>query len=192
MHDDEAERREVERELGDHYQLVRTLGRGAFGAVYLARERRLHRLVAVKVLHAGRAGSADERARLLREARTVAQLSHPAILPLLAFGETASSVYMVMPFVGGDTLADRLRDEGQLDAAEVRRVLIEVADALAYVHGEGVLHRDLKPENVLLERTAGVGDEAPGERGAPPPGRAGWALDSRPAAADVRAGPAGR
>jgi predicted permease len=161
VRDDEAGQREIERELGDRYQIVRTLGRGAFGAVYLARERQLHRLVAIKALHADRSARADERARLLREARTVANLSHPAIVPLLAFGETASAVYMVMPYVGGETLADRLQREERLDPREVRRILIEVADALAYAHGEGVLHRDLKPENVLLERAGAVGDDVP-------------------------------
>ena len=159
LRDDDSAPREIERELGDRYQIVRTLGRGAFGAVYLARERLLHRMVAVKVLHADRAGSAQERARLVREARTVANLSHPAIVPLLAFGESPGLVYMVMPYVGGETLADRLRDDGRLDPREVRRVLIEVCDALAYAHGEGVLHRDLKPENILLERAGAAGDD---------------------------------
>lgn len=116
MHDDDPGRKEIEREFGDQYQIVRVLGSGAFGAVYLARERQLHRLVAIKALHAERAWSDDERTRLLREARTVANLSHPAIVPLIAFGETASTVYMVMPYVGGETLAERLRDHGPLDA----------------------------------------------------------------------------
>ena len=83
MRDDDAGLKDVERDLGDRYQIVRALGRGAFGAVYLARERQLHRMVAVKVLHADGGGSAAERERLLREARTIANLSHPAIVPLL-------------------------------------------------------------------------------------------------------------
>jgi serine/threonine-protein kinase len=160
MRDDE-ERETIERQLGDRYQIVRTLGSGAFGAVYLARERDLHRLVAIKVLRADRAWSEDERARLVREARTVANLSHPAVVPLLAFGETNGMVYMVMPYVSGETLADRMERNEPFDAEEVRRILIEVADALAYVHGEGVLHRDLKPENVLLERAGAVDDHVP-------------------------------
>jgi predicted permease len=161
LSDANAERKEIERELGDRYQIVRTLGRGAFGAVYLARERQLHRLVAIKALHADRAWSDDERTRLLREARTVANLSHPAIVPLLAFGETASTVYMVMPYVSGETLAERLKRDDRMDAGEVRRILIEIADGLAYAHGEGVLHRDLKPENIVLERAGAVDDDVP-------------------------------
>lgn len=161
MTDHDAEREGLERELGDRYQLVRPLGRGAFSTVWLARERQLHRSVAIKVLHADRAWSDDERDRLLREARTIGQLSHPAIIPLLTFGETPHTVYLVMPFVTGESLADHLAREGRLDVHEVRRILIEIADALAYAHGEGVLHRDLKPENVLLERAGAVGDDVP-------------------------------
>ncbi|MDQ6828792.1 MAG: ADOP family duplicated permease, partial [Gemmatimonadota bacterium] len=155
-----ADVREIEREIGGQYQIIRTLGRGAFGAVYLARELQLHRVVAIKVVHANRSDRADERARLLREARTLANLSHPAIIPVLAFGETDNLVYMVMPYVGGETLADRLQS-GRVDAREARRVLIEVADALAYAHGEGVLHSDLKPENIILERAGAVNDAVP-------------------------------
>ena len=158
----EDDRATVEAQLGNRYQIIRTLGEGAFGAVYLARERDLHRLVAIKVLRADRAWSDDERERLLREARTIANLSHPAVVPLLAFGVgTSGMVYMVMPYVSGETLADRLAHDEPFDADEVRRILIEVADALAYVHGEGVLHRDLKPENVLLERAGAVDDHIP-------------------------------
>src|SRR5262245_10354522 len=157
----EDDRTAVELELGNRYQIVRTLGAGAFGAVYLARERDLHRLVAIKVLRGDRAWSGDERERLLREARTIANLSHPAVVPLLVFGESNGMVYMVMPYVTGETLADRLEHDEPFDADEVRRILIEIADALAYVHGEGVLHRDLKPENVLLERAGAIDDHIP-------------------------------
>ena len=157
----EDDRATVERQLGNRYQIIRPLGAGAFGAVYLARERDLHRLVAIKVLRGDRAWSDDERERLLREARTIANLSHPAVVPLLAFGESNGMVYMVMPYVSGQTLADRLAHDEPFDADEVRRLLIEIADALAYVHGEGVLHRDLKPENVLLERAGAVDDHIP-------------------------------
>ena len=161
MREDDSERIDVERELGDKYQIVRALGRGAFGAVYLARERQLHRLVAIKVLREERVTSDEERSRLLREARTVAHLSHPAIVPLLAFGETARAVYMVMPYVGGEAVAARVERGDRFESDEVRRILIEIADALAYAHGGGVLHRDLKPENILLERAGAIGADVP-------------------------------
>ena len=157
----EDDRAAVERQLGNRYQIIRTLGAGAFGAVYLARERDLHRLVAIKVLRRDRAWSDEERERLVREARTLANLSHPAVVPLLGFGESNGMVYMIMPYVSGETVADRLAHDEPFDPDEVRRILIEIADALAYVHGEGVLHRDLKPENVLLERAGAVDDHIP-------------------------------
>jgi predicted permease len=140
--------------LGSAYQIVRELGRGAFAAVYLARERVLHRLVAIKVLHLERAVSDDDRERFMREARTVAHLDHPGIVPILAFGETPTTMYMVMRYVGGESLADRLGREKRLPPDEVRRLLIDVTSALAHAHRQGVVHRDIKPENVLLTSEA--------------------------------------
>src|SRR4029078_7001562 len=131
----ENDRAAVEAQLGNRYQIVRTLGEGAFGAVYLARERDLHRLVAIKVLRADRAWSDDERDRLLREARTLANPRHPAAVPVLAFGVgTSGMVYMVIPYVSGETLADRLAHDEPFEADEVRRIVIEVAGAAAEIH----------------------------------------------------------
>ncbi|PYP61958.1 MAG: hypothetical protein DMD26_16510 [Gemmatimonadetes bacterium] len=152
--------RQLEQDLGGRYQIVRELGRGAFGTVFLAREIALHRLVAIKALHRERVVSAEERERFTREARTIGQLSHPGIVPLLTFGETPAVLYMVMPYVGGESLATVLRDSRRLDPDDARRILIEIADAVAYAHGQGVLHRDIKPENVLLESPP-PGDDAP-------------------------------
>ena len=140
-------------DLGGAYQIVRLLGQGAFGAVYLARDRVLHRLVAIKVLRLERAASETERARFRLEARTAALLDHPSIAPILSFVETPTTLYMVMPYIGGESLAQRLQKSGRLAPMLVRHVLREVAAALAHAHRIGVVHRDLKPENVLL--TAG-------------------------------------
>ena len=140
-------------DLGGAYQIVRLLGQGAFGAVYLARDRVLHRLVAIKVLRLERAASETERARFRLEARTAALLDHPSIAPILSFVETPTTLYMVMPYIGGESLAQRLQKSGRLPPVLVRHVLREVAAALAHAHRIGVVHRDLKPENVLL--TAG-------------------------------------
>jgi predicted permease len=137
-------------ELDAQYQIVRELGRGAFARVYLARERVLHRLVAIKVLEGERAADERERERFLREARTAAHLDHPGIVPVLGFGETGSTMYIVMRYVDGETIAGRLARDGRLDAADVQRLLIEVGSALGYAHRQGIVHRDLKPENVLL------------------------------------------
>ena len=91
------------------------------------------------------------RSRFLREAETAAQLSHPCIVPIYSVDEKDGLVYFVMAFVDGDTLAKRIHDRGALDPAEVRRILREVGDALAYAHAHGVVHRDIKPDNILLD-----------------------------------------
>lgn len=142
------------RALGAQYEVVRLLGRGGMGAVYLAREPFLERDVAVKVLP-GDAAAGDARERFLREARTAARLSHPNIVPLYTFGQAEDLLYYVMGYVDGDSLEGRLKREGRLPPDEVRRIVSELADALHYAHELGVVHRDVKPDNVLLDRGTG-------------------------------------
>lgn len=148
----DEERALVDRELSHQYQVVRHLGRGGMGSVYLARDVVLHRHVALKVLHADADAITESRPRFLREARLSAQLSHPGIVPLHSFGETPHLMYMVMHYVSGESLGQRLRREHCLLHGETRAILCDVAAALDYAHRQGVVHRDLKPENVLLER----------------------------------------
>ncbi len=141
--------------LGAQYEIVRELGRGGMGAVYLARERSLERFVAIKVLRPELAGAHEARERFRREARVAARLSHPGILPLHTFGEVAGLWYFVMGYVRGVTLADRLRAEGRLPSAEVHRIMAELADALDCAHRNGIIHRDIKPSNILLDEESG-------------------------------------
>ncbi len=141
--------------LGQQYDIVRPLGRGGMGAVYLARERALERFVAVKVLRPDLANEEDGRERFRREARIVAQLSHPSILPLHTFGEVRGTWYFVMGYVRGVSLAERLRVEGRLPSADVHRILAELAAALECAHRHGVVHRDIKPANILLDTESG-------------------------------------
>ncbi len=141
--------------LAGEYSLQREIGRGGMGIVYLARDVRLDRDVAIKVLPAELARDPEARERFLREARTAAGLSHPNIVPIHRVGEAGDFVFFVMSYVEGETLGERLRTRGPLPPNDAARVLREVAWALAYAHGRGIVHRDVKPDNILLE--AGTG-----------------------------------
>jgi eukaryotic-like serine/threonine-protein kinase len=137
------------------YSLERELGRGGMGVVYLAREVRLDRLVAIKLLPPELADRPELRDRFLREARTAARLSHPYIVPIHAVDEIDGFVFIVMAYVDGGTLAQRVASRGPLPAGDVTRIMREVAWALAYAHAQGVIHRDIKPANILLEQGTG-------------------------------------
>jgi serine/threonine protein kinase len=144
-------RSHVQRVLDSTYELDREIGRGGMGIVYCAKDRRLKRTVAIKLLPPELAFRSEIRSRFLREAETAAQLSHPSIVPIYSVDEKDGLVFFVMAFVDGDTLAKRIHDRGALDPVEVRRILREVGDALAYAHAHGVVHRDIKPDNILLD-----------------------------------------
>jgi len=136
--------------LGARYTLERELGRGGMATVYLARDLRHRRSVAVKVLHPELSAVLGPE-RFLREIELTANLQHPHILPLFDSGNAAGRLYYVMPYVDGETLRARLARERQLPVDDAARLAREVADALAYAHARGVIHRDVKPENVLLQ-----------------------------------------
>jgi eukaryotic-like serine/threonine-protein kinase len=138
--------------LRGRYSIVRELGRGGMGIVYLAHEVALDRPVALKLLPPALAARPELRERFLREARTAARLSHPNIVPIYAVDEAGGFGFFAMAFVDGETLGQRIRERGPLPAAEATRVLRETAWALAYAHAQGIVHRDVKPDNILLER----------------------------------------
>ena len=141
--------------LAGEYSLQRELGRGGMGVVYLARDVQLDRDVAIKVLPAHLARDPEARERFVREARLAAGLSHPHIVPIHRVGEVGGFVFFVMSYVEGETLGDRIRTSGPLPPAEATRVMREVAWAVAYAHGRGIVHRDVKPDNILLEARTG-------------------------------------
>ena len=138
--------------LAGEYSLDCELGRGGMGVVYLAREVRLSRPVAIKVLPPELTAQADLRDAFLREAQTAAGLTHPNIVNVYAAGERGGYAYIVMAFVQGTTLGERIRTRGPLLPGQAARVLREVAWALAYAHGAGIVHGDVSAENIMLER----------------------------------------
>ena len=139
--------------LAERYVVERPLGRGGMATVYLARDRKHERAVAVKVLHPELAASIGGE-RFLREIRLAATLQHPHVLGLYDSGSAGGLLYYVMPYVEGESLRDRLRREGQLPLDDALRLAAEVASALGYAHAQGIVHRDVKPENVLLATSA--------------------------------------
>ena len=137
------------RSLAERYAIERQVGEGGMATVFLARDLRHERQVAIKVLRedvAQRMGAE----RFLREIRTTATLNHPHIVPLHDSGEADGIVYYVMPFVEGESLRDRLDREGQLPVADAVRIASDIASALDYAHRHGFVHRDVKPANILL------------------------------------------
>src|SRR6476620_1987457 len=128
--------------LAGEYSLDREIGRGGMGVVYLAREVRLARQVAIKVLPPALAARADLRDAFLHESQVVAGLNHPNIVPVHASGERDGYVYIVMAFIDGITLGERIRTRGPLLPGQAARMLREVAWALAYAHSAGIVHRD--------------------------------------------------
>jgi serine/threonine-protein kinase len=140
--------------LADRYRLDRELGAGGMATVYLAHDLKHDRKVAIKVLRPELVHALGPE-RFLREIATTANLHHPHILPLYDSGRTAEPsgalLYYVMPLVEGESLRERLKREKQLPLDDALRIAREVADALSYAHGHGVIHRDIKPENILLE-----------------------------------------
>lgn len=141
--------------LNESYEILSTLGTGGMGTVFLARERMLDRYVAIKTLRNEQAVTGHHRERFRREARIAAQLSHPGILPLYAFGEVSGMWYLVMGYVRGQTLAQRIHSEGRLHATEAWRILRAVSDALEHAHQRQVIHRDIKPANILIDSESG-------------------------------------
>ncbi len=169
-------RASLEAALADRYTIERELGRGGMATVYLARDLRHERPVALKVLHPELAASLGPE-RFLREIKMAARLQHPHILTVYDSGDAGGRLWFTMPFVEGESLRDRLRREQQLPVADAVRLTRETALALDFAHRHGAVHRDIKPENILLvdgqalvadfgiARAVGAGDERLTETG---------------------------
>jgi serine/threonine-protein kinase len=140
--------------IDDKYRIVRLIGEGGMGAVYEGENTRIHRRVAIKVLHANVAGMADVVARFEREAQAAGRIGSEHIVEVLDLGTLASGDrYMVMEFMDGDSLSQRIRQRGRVQPLELYPIARQLLDALAAAHGAGIVHRDLKPDNVFLLRS---------------------------------------
>lgn len=142
-------------EFAPDFELLREIGRGTVGAVYLAREPALKRLVAIKVLLPDLAAEESVRLRFEREAQAAARIQHPNVATAFRFGRTRSGLpWFVMPYIAGGSLEDRLAASGPLPMPEARKVIAQIASALAAAHRLGLVHRDVRPANILYDREA--------------------------------------
>jgi tRNA A-37 threonylcarbamoyl transferase component Bud32 len=148
--EEEAGLRWLRAHLGDRYEVLGFLSRGGMGAVYRARQKQPARVVAMKVLRGGTLASATDRKRFEREAQAVAELKHPAIVPVYEYGDVGGLPYFTMEFVEGRDLLTYAR-ENQLTRQEACRLMVRVCDAVHYAHQRGIIHRDLKPGNVIVD-----------------------------------------
>jgi WD40 repeat protein/serine/threonine protein kinase len=136
--------------FGD-YELIQKIARGGMGVVYKARQRKLNRIVALKMILTGHLATADEVQRFYLEAEAAAQLEHPGIVPIFEVGEEAGQPFFSMSFVDGESLAKRVQ-KGVLPPRDAAGLVERIAQAVAYAHDHGIIHRDLKPANILLDK----------------------------------------
>jgi len=147
----QSELQALRRALSGEYEVLEELGRGGMAVVYLARDRQLDREVALKVLPPNLMLDAAFVERFQREGRIAAQLEHPHIVPIYRVGRQGDVIYLAMKHLRGGSLASLLKRQGQLSPAEVRRILLEVGDALGCAGSRHIVHRDIKPENILFD-----------------------------------------
>jgi serine/threonine-protein kinase len=145
----EARLAQVREALGHHFAVEREIAQGGMATVYLARALAGEQPLAVKVMHPTLAAILGAE-RFQREVALVRSMKHPLIVPLIDSGDSAGTLYYVMPYIEGETLLDRMRRERSIGSPEALAIIADIAAALGYAHGLGVLHRDVKPENILL------------------------------------------
>lgn len=134
-----------------HYEIIETVGRGAFGIVLRAFDQKLHRIVAIKVMSPHFATNATARKRFIREGQAAAAVCHEHVVTIHAVEEASSLPYLVMQFISGKSLQERIDETGPLQVKEILRIGMQAADGLAAAHAQGLVHRDIKPANILLE-----------------------------------------
>jgi serine/threonine protein kinase len=152
---EETARERLAQALGPKFEVRDLLGRGGFAEVYEVHDRQLHRRLAVKVLRPDLAWTQGMLQRFEKEARALASLSHPNILPIHFVGDRGGLVYYAMPYVEGRSLGDILRSEGPLEPERAVQLIRPILQALGHAHEKGMIHRDLKPDNIILDQQSG-------------------------------------
>ena len=137
----------------DHYEVLEVVGKGGMGVVFKAFDEKLRRVVAIKVLAPQLATSGTARQRFVREAQAAAAVSHEHVINIHAVEDAAAVPYLVMQFIDGKSLDDKIKDKGPLELPEVVRIGMQIASGLAAAHAQGLIHRDIKPANILLENS---------------------------------------
>ncbi len=140
----------------DHFELQERIGGGGMGDVFLAKDTELGRKVAIKLLKSRHAGDAETRKRFFREARTASSLNHPNIATVYEIGEIGDVPYLVMEYLKGRTISQKLREEGRFPISEVTRLGAQAAQALAEAHASGVVHRDVKSSNLMIDKHGNI------------------------------------
>src|SRR5216117_1187563 len=141
----------IQEETIAHYQIMEPLGAGGMGAVYKAYDKKLHRIVALKLLRPEYISQQDRRRRFLQEARAASALNHPHILTVYEVGEDDGKPYIAMEYIEGETLRQKIKSRA-LQLKEALDIAIQIAEGLARAHQLGIIHRDLKPENLMIRR----------------------------------------
>ena len=141
----------------DHYQIVERVGEGGMGVVYKARDIRLDRFVAIKVLSAEKVSDPDRKRRFVQEAKAASALNHPSIITIHDIGTAEGVDYIAMELLEGRTLANSMPPDG-LPVAAVLEWSVQIADALAAAHAAGIVHRDLKPANIMVVESGRLKD----------------------------------
>jgi serine/threonine protein kinase len=149
--DEPAFRARLQRAIAPEYELVEAIGQGGFGRVYTAKDVRLGRQVAIKTVRPELVGNTTYVEQFRREGSALARLRHPAVIPIYDIRESDGMIWLVMPFIEGESLRHKLDTRGRIPPKVVLRMLIELCDAVAASHRAGVVHRDIKPANVILE-----------------------------------------
>jgi serine/threonine protein kinase len=152
---DSSARERLALALGNKFEVRELLGRGGFAEVYEVHDRQLHRRLAVKVLRPDLAWTAGMLQRFEQEARALASLSHPNILPIHFVGDREGLVYYAMPFIEGTSLGDLIRTEGAVEPERAAALIRPILQALAHAHEKGMIHRDIKPDNIIVEKQTG-------------------------------------